>query len=235
MGPFLNLLATATPRFGCQSPQAKTTPDSQYLQITAGSGPKECSWVVGQVFDQLCLEGKKQGIQVQLVDKTPTHPDESLFRSILVQLNGNKVQDFVKSWEGTIQWIGRSLFRPENPRKNWFVSVQPVQETNPIEIKEEELEVQAVRSSGPGGQKVNKTSSAVRIVHPKTGLSIKVQDQRSQHKNRAIGLKRIQRWVDQQNQMAQAQDKASHHDGHLQLVRGNPTRIYKGQKFKRVQ
>jgi peptide chain release factor len=92
-------------------------------------------------------------------------PQPATIDSALVAISGDNAASFSNSWRGTVQWIARSPFRPEHKRKNWFVGVEmlePVEEThfNPREVSWETM-----RASGPGGQHVNRTESAVRVTH----------------------------------------------------------------------
>ena len=90
------------------------------------------------------------------------------------------------------------------------------------------LEIVAPRSSGAGGQHINKTDSAVRITHLPTGIQVTASDERSQHRNREIALFRLQEILKQTAQSAQNAETANLRMAHYHLERGNPVRIFAG-------
>lgn len=214
---------------------SRKQPESQFLQISAGQGPDECCWVVGRVAETLQKEGKKAGIEVQVVEQTPAGTSRSLYQSLLLKLEGEDLSSFSKKWTGTIQWIGESLFRPGHKRKNWFVGVQPYNPPADVAVSEKDLIIQRVRASGPGGQKVNKTSSAVRIIHQPSGISIKAQDQRSQSKNYDAARQRLVERIRQTHRQLQEEAQSALRENHTSLERGNPVRIFKGKRFQEVK
>lgn len=203
----------------------------QFL-ITAGRGPAECTWVVPRVVKELKKEAEALGIAVTLNERTEGEFPQTLVSAGLI-LKGNAIDELERSWIGSIQWIGQSPYRSMHRRKNWFIEVH-VAEINEAEgLNINEIQFQMVRSSGPGGQHVNKTSSAVRATHLPTGLSVFVQDSRSQHQNKKTAIERLtQRF--QEHQLLGAQDSDQEiWKKNIEVQRGNPVRVYEGIKFKR--
>jgi len=132
------------------------------LHITAGKGPQECRWVVAGLARAFAREAKGMGMECELLDGT-----EELPFSILLRIGGDAASAFAAPRIGTNQWIGTSPFRPAHKRRNWFVGVALAPEPEAIsDFREEDIDYQAMRASGPGGQHVNKTDSAVRGTHP---------------------------------------------------------------------
>lgn len=206
-----------------------------YLQITSGRGPEECCWVVARLLDILTREATEAGIKVRSLEAIPSETPGTL-KSALLALEGEKseLENFIAGWTGTIQWIGSSPFRPKHKRKNWFVGVESLaapEQIEKIERTQKDLEWQTIRGSGPGGQHRNKTETAVRVVHKPTGLSAIAQEERSQSLNRKLALARLlQRLQERQTEKENA-NRQQRWDLHNNLERGNPTRIYIGQKF----
>src|SRR5581483_4756086 len=86
--------------------------------------------------------------------------------SVLVSIRGEApVVDFVDRWRGTVQWIFRSPFRPSHKRRNWFVGVEVLHPVDEARMRSADLRWETMRASGPGGQHVNRTESAVRVTH----------------------------------------------------------------------
>ncbi len=112
-------------------------------------------------------------------------------RSILLRVGGEKAPEIVRGWLGTVQWIGASPYRPHHGRKNWFVGVAAFAEPGTGLWDETAVRIDTLRASGPGGQHVNRTESAVRATHLPTGLSAIAQEERSQHLNRRLALARL--------------------------------------------
>lgn len=131
------------------------------IQITSGRGPVECCWVVAQVLKYLIEDIKKAKIKYTLLQREQGTENGTL-QSATIQLQGKELDLFLKDWLGTIQWIGKSSFRKFHKRKNWFIGVYEIEATEETLLKENEIKFQAIRSSGAGGQHVNKVSSAVR-------------------------------------------------------------------------
>jgi peptide chain release factor len=100
---------------------------------------------------------------------------------------------------------------------------------------ERDLRIDVMRSSGPGGQHVNKTSSAVRVTHLPTGVSIVAREERSQHQNRRLALARLARLLDDQHADVEGQAKQQRWEQHGDLERGNPVRVYQGPDFRARQ
>jgi len=98
-----------------------------------------------------------------------------------------------------------------------------------------ELRIDTMRSSGPGGQHVNKTSSAVRVTHLPSGLSAVAQQERSQHRNRALALARLAQVFEQLAQNAVDQKQRELWLDHWHLERGNERRVYQGPNFRLVK
>ncbi len=204
----------------------------QWLQVTSGRGPAECCWVVARVVESLLREAKDQGLKTDALEFVPGDRPNTL-KSALLALEGDDVSAFVEQWEGTIQWIGRSLFRPHHKRKNWFVGVTALKPPEIHEYSAKDFRFDTMKSSGPGGQHVNKTESAVRVTHIPTGISAIAREERSQHLNRKLALSRIGELLKLKESGALQESVQEMWSQHNALERGNPIRTYESKNFRR--
>jgi peptide chain release factor len=150
-----------------------------WLQLTANTGPAECCLGVRKALEVLAAEAQRDGVVLDIVEEV-AGPVPGTYRSVLLALEGSADAMLAARWCGGLQWICESPYRPGHKRKNWFLSGAAYAVTQaPEEVGE--IRYEATRASGPGGQHVNKTDSAVRATHVATGLSVKVQAGRSQH------------------------------------------------------
>jgi len=203
-----------------------------WLQITAGQGPDECAWVVGRVLDQLRREAQDAGCEIRLLEAIPGGKPQTL-KSALVALEGDQVEHLIEGWQGTIQWVGTSSFRPHHKRRNWFVGARAFRPAEKTAWDPSDVRIECMRSSGPGGQHTNKTESAVRVTHVPTGISVIAQEERSQHLNRKLALSRLADSLNRADQRAGQQQQKERWISHITLERGNPVRVYQGPKFQR--
>ncbi|MEM8724566.1 MAG: peptide chain release factor H [Pseudomonadota bacterium] len=200
---------------------------SAVLHISAGQGPKECRWCVERLGDAFGKEAAALGLACSILEVTED------YASMLLKVEGSDVQPFVSERIGTIRWIGTSPFRPNHKRKNWFVGVRKAPDPSDIAgFDERDITYQAIRASGPGGQHVNKTDSAVRAVHGPTGLSCISQEQRSQFANKKTAQLKIALMLEEQREAEAGKDNAQLWEQNQQVERGNAVRVYQGPKFK---
>ncbi|EEI91273.1 putative peptide chain release factor H [Sphingobacterium spiritivorum ATCC 33300] len=162
------------------------------IGVTAGRGPEECSWVVAQVIKKIIQEAATFDVEVRVLDRQEGSINGTVISASL-QISGENCMAFAALWTGTIQWIGKSDFRKSHKRKNWFIEVFEIKQSASWIFDEKDVGYQAMRSSGAGGQHVNKVSSAVRATHIPTGVSVVSMDSRSQHQNKKIATKRLQK------------------------------------------
>ena len=195
-----------------------------YLQITSGRGPAECCRVVALVLEKILIQARKLGLIAEVIEREEGDMNRTLF-SAIIYLEGRKLNEIVDEWEGTIQWIAQSPYRIYHKRKNWFVGVNSFTLTELSEIDTKYITYQTLRASGPGGQHVNKTESAVRATHTPSGLSVTASDQRLQLQNKKLATERLliklSAWNIEQT-MRQAQENW---DNHNNLERGNPVKV----------
>ncbi len=204
---------------------------TNWLQVTSGRGPDECCWVVARVVEAITQDASANGYNLNVLEVVPgSKPD--LFKSALLSIEGDGLSEFLSQWEGTIQWIGKSQFRPKHKRKNWFVGVTSYEAPEEVDYSCSEFRFESMRSSGPGGQHANKIESAVRVTHMPTGINAIAQEERSQHMNRKLALSRLHKKLQQQKQSTEMQLQQERWDEHNALERGNPIRVYEGLKFK---
>ena len=202
------------------------------IQITSGRGPAECSWVVAQVLKTFLEEANDNKIKTTLLQRE-TGIENGTVETATILLESDNLSEFVNSWIGTIQWIGQSQFRKFHKRKNWFIGIFEVDKTTTTEIAEKDIQYQAMRSSGAGGQHVNKVSSAVRATHVPTGISVVAMDSRSQHQNKKLATERLmQKFKDETVKQFKAEFQ-SQWMNQLQIQRGNPIRVFQGSDFKK--
>jgi len=204
---------------------------TKIIQVTSGRGPVECCWVVAQVLKYFIQELKEMKIEYTLLQRE-LGTENGTLQSATIQLKGKALDSFLANWLGTVQWIGQSSFRKFHKRKNWFIGINEVEVLEKTSLKESDIKFQAIRSSGPGGQHVNKVSSAIRATHAKTGIQILVMDSRSQHQNKKIAIKRLQGKVTEYNNDQLKASIQNQWGNHLNLKRGNPIRVFTGSDFK---
>lgn len=197
------------------------------LHLSAGTGPEECRWVVGQLARVFEREGARAGIRCEAVEAVEGNP-----ASLLLGVTGEGAEAFARARTGTILWIGASPFRPLHRRRNWFVGVSRVPPPEEFEdLRDEDITYQAMRASGPGGQHVNKTDSAIRAIHRPTGLATVVQSQRSQHANRKLARLKLTVMLAERAQDDARAGRQAEWLRNRNLERGNAVRTYRGPKF----
>jgi peptide chain release factor len=192
--------------------------------ITAGRGPVECRHAVKRVLEKLCRDAKLRDLDVD------AEPNDGSSASVIVSLDGVGAEAFVRSWEGTIQWIAKSSIRKDVERKNWFVAVKRL--SVPQHVPElTGVKFETLRAGGPGGQHQNKTESAVRATHIATGTSVVVRDGRSQHRNKTLAITRLQQLLATINERHQSKEAAKAWLKKIDVERGAPIRTYEGPDF----
>ncbi|MDR2500432.1 MAG: peptide chain release factor H [Treponema sp.] len=209
--------------------------DTIWLSISAGSGPEECARAAALTVRVLLRDLQSRpgnGIAVRLIETAPSRIPGNI-RSALLALAGEDAAAYAASWTGVIQWIWKSAYRPGHRRKNWFVSVTPYRESlsgpafSPADVRFE-----TARSSGPGGQHVNKTETAVRAVHIPTGKSAAAREERSQMLNKRLALARLASAFAKEQAEAEKRSCSARRHNHWELERGNPIRVYDGETLR---
>lgn len=205
---------------------------SVWLQITSGRGPAECQWVVAKLVPVLVEEGLAAGVAAELLSAVDGDEAGTL-RSALLSLAGEGAEALAAAWLGSVKWSGPSPFRPHHKRQNWFVGVERFAVPEQPVWSERDLEFSTMRASGPGGQHVNKTESAVRVLHRPTGIAVVAREERSQQQNKKLALARLAAELASRGEQAAADAAQQRWDQHNLLERGNPTRTYSGPEFRR--
>ena len=202
------------------------------IQITSGRGPVECDWVVAQVLKRFLAEAEETNLSAEVLHREAGQENGTVV-SAIVSIKGKKTDEFVASWKGTIQWIGQSTFRKFHKRKNWFIGVFEVESGSRVVVNEKDIHYQAMRSSGAGGQHVNKVSSAIRATHIPTGIAVVSMDSRSQHQNKKLATERLIQKLHEFDKTQLQQEFQNVWMNQLQIERGNPVRVFEGTDFKK--
>lgn len=202
--------------------------DKYYIQITSGRGPVECCRVVVLVMQKLIEHSNQLGLEVELVEHEDGPKDGCMFSATL-SVSGDCIEKLRTEWKGSVLWVAqKNPFRPWHRRKNWFVGVHFFKPLTSESMNERDITYETLRSSGPGGQNVNKVETAVRAIHVPTGITVLASDMRSQNQNKKLAKERLimkLSAIEEEKQMQQTHNVWMNHNT---LERGNPVKMFKG-------
>lgn len=210
--------------------------DNAILTLHAGAGGTEsCDWAA-----MLCRMyqrwADKKNYSVEMLDFLDG--DEAGFKSVTLQINGENAYGYLKSERGVHRLVRISPFNAAGKRQTSFVScdVMPdIEEDIDIEINEDDLKIDTYRSSGAGGQHINKTSSAVRITHLPTNIVVQCQNERSQFQNKDKAMQMLKAKLYLMKK-AENEEKASGIRGEVKEIGwGNQIRSYVLQPYTMVK
>lgn len=163
-----------------------------YLEVHAGAGGTESQDWAQMLLRMYMRWAERRGFGVKLLDESPG--EEAGIKSATLEISGENAFGWLKTESGVHRLVRISPYDANARRHTSFASVwvyPVIDDSIEVEINPADIDVSFTRSSGAGGQHVNRTESAVRVVHRPTGIAIFAQEQRSQHQNRDIAMKRL--------------------------------------------
>lgn len=210
--------------------------DNAIVSLHAGAGGTEsCDWAQ-MLFRMYSRWADKKGFTLEVLDSLDG--DEAGIKSITFQVNGENAYGYLKSEKGVHRLVRISPFNANGKRQTSFVScdVMPdIEEDVDIEIRDEDIRIDTYRSSGAGGQHINKTSSAIRITHFPSGIVVQCQNERSQHMNKDKAMQMLKAKLFLLKQEENAAKAAGIRGEVTEIGWGNQIRSYVMQPYTMVK
>jgi peptide chain release factor 2 len=208
-------------------------PNNAIVSIHSGAGGTEAQDWSEMLLRMYLRWAERKGFQAQIIDYLPG--EEAGVKSVTFTVNGEYAYGYLKAESGIHRLVRISPFDAGKRRHTSFSSVfvyPEVQEDIVVEINEDDLRVDTYRSSGAGGQHVNKTDSAVRITHLPTGIVVQCQNERSQHKNRAMAMKVLKARLYELKKKEQEERMEQLHSTKKDIAWGSQIRSYTLQPYR---
>ena len=206
------------------------------LSLHAGAGGTEsCDWAA-MLYRMYARWADDKGYSLEVLDSLDG--EEAGIKSITFQINGENAYGYLKSEKGVHRLVRISPFNAAGKRQTSFVScdVMPdIEENLDIEINDEDIRIDTYRSSGAGGQHINKTSSAIRITHIPTGIVVQCQNERSQHQNKDKAMQMLKAKLYLLEQQKQAEKLSGIRGEVSDIAWGNQIRSYVMQPYTMVK
>lgn len=210
--------------------------DNAIVSLHAGAGGTEsCDWAQ-MLYRMFSRWADDRGFQVEVLDSLDG--EEAGIKSITFEVKGENAYGYLKSEKGVHRLVRISPFNAAGKRQTSFVScdVMPdIEEDIDIEINDEDIRIDTYRSSGAGGQHINKTSSAIRITHFPTGIVVQCQNERSQHMNKDKAMQMLKAKLYLLKQQENAQKAAGIRGEVTEIGWGNQIRSYVMQPYTMVK
>ncbi len=206
------------------------------INIHPGAGGTEsCDWA-GMLYRMIVRYCERHDFTVELMDYQPG--DEAGLKSATLTVEGPFAYGNLKSEDGVHRLVRISPFDANSRRHTSFAAIQVLPQIDDdieIEVREEDLKMDVFRSSGPGGQKVNKTSSAVRLTHLPTGIVVACQIERSQHRNRDTALQLLKAQLYDREMKKKEAEAAAMRDAQMDVAWGSQIRSYVLHPYQMVK
>ncbi|MCI8359355.1 MAG: peptide chain release factor 2 [Lachnospiraceae bacterium] len=206
------------------------------LRLNAGAGGTEsCDWC-SMLYRMYTRWAERKGFALEVLDYLDG--DEAGIKSVTFQINGENAYGYLKSEKGVHRLVRISPFNAQGKRQTSFVSldVMPdIEEDVDVEIRDEDIRVDTYRSSGAGGQHINKTSSAIRITHFPTGIVVTCQNERSQHMNKDKAMQMLKAKLYMLKQEENAEKLSDIRGDVKEIGWGNQIRSYVMQPYTMVK
>jgi len=206
------------------------------LTVHAGAGGTESQDWADMLMRMYLRWAERRGYKAEVLDVSPG--EEAGVKSVVIGIDGDYAFGYLKSEHGVHRLVRLSPFDADHARHTSFALVEVMPEAQAdvdVKIGPDDLKVDVFRSSGPGGQHMQKTSSAVRLTHLPTGLVVTSQSERSQHQNKEIALRILQSRLLELELAREAEEKARLKGKRIAAGWGNQIRSYVLHPYKMVK
>ena len=206
------------------------------IEIHAGAGGTESQDWADMLLRMYLRWAERRGYKAEILDES--RGEEGGIKNVTVGITGEYAFGYLKSEHGVHRLVRLSPFDSDHARHTSFVLVEIMPEAEEdvdVKIAAEDLKIDTFRSSGAGGQNVQKVSSAVRITHLPTGLVVTCQTERSQHQNKAIAMRILYSRILEKELEKQAEERAKLKGKRIEAGWGNQIRSYVLHPYKMVK
>ena len=202
----------------------------------AGAGGTESQDWAEMLLRMYVRWAERRGFRTEMLDASPG--EEAGIKSAMLEIKGDHAYGYLRAEHGVHRLVRLSPFDSDHARHTSFAMVEvlpEVEQAMEVKINPDDLKVETFRSSGPGGQNMQKTSSAVRMTHLPSGLVVSCQSERSQYQNKEIALKVLQARLLEQERVKRADEKAKLKGEQQSVAWGSQIRSYVLHPYRMVK